>query len=286
MLSLLAMGLLGACGSHTAPIDHGAGSTGTWRSGLEAHPVIGPEIGTTVPIPLDVHVGCCSDVVSDGHGFLTLQTIGRHAVGKRVSADGEVQDLVWLDFGPGSAPHHAGWGISQDFPTAAVGAGRYLVVWSESEANPNMYDEGADYEHSWEARGLRARVVHPDGTLAGSQSFEVGGTPKAGFPAIVWDGQHFLVAWSERETDGTSHVFLGLLNADGSRVDGAERRVSTRGHAALPRLAHGSSHTFLTWQEDTADPNGGTTGVSVWGTRISAAGEPMDTDGLELAPVP
>lgn len=44
MLWILAIGFLGACGSQTAPIDQGAGTTGRSRSRLDAHPVIGPEI--------------------------------------------------------------------------------------------------------------------------------------------------------------------------------------------------------------------------------------------------
>src|ERR1041384_6237259 len=60
---------------------------------------LGPEIGTTTPVPVQKDVGWNPAVGSDGSGFLSVVTIANQVRGVRVDASGKVLDSVWLTIG-------------------------------------------------------------------------------------------------------------------------------------------------------------------------------------------
>lgn len=70
----------------------------------------------------------------------------------------------------------------------AYGGGRFLVVWHHNA------DEAADWD-------LRGRTVLPDGTMAGEEWVVADGPldDLAWAGNVVFDGQHFLVVWTEFE---------------------------------------------------------------------------------------
>ncbi len=272
-----AMGLLGGCGSQPAQPDPSAAITGTTHQRWVSPPAMGPEIATEPPVPVAANIGYNTEVASDGRGFLTVETAGPTIRGSRVDADGNVLDLDWLDFGPGSNPTDDIWRVQRYYPTVSFGAGHYLVLWSE---------DGTDDQGNHQDHGIRGRLVNSDGTFVGTQNFDVSG-PKGGDAAAIWDGQHFVIAWTAPDPSAQYAVFVSLWNGDGTRVPGSERRVTTRPNVARPKIGHGSSHTFLSWEEYEVSSEGSSTGYSIWGSRISADGLPLDPDGLQLsAPSP
>ncbi|HET9955588.1 MAG TPA: hypothetical protein VFQ61_13835, partial [Polyangiaceae bacterium] len=269
---LIGLALLSAC-SQAGEVESPQKATAS--RALVAAPAIGPEIGTDPPVPMQSNIGYNTVAASDGVGFLSVEVAGPSIRGTRVDAQGNVLDLEWLDFGPGSNPSTNIWAISQSYPHVSFGGGHYLVMWSEY---------AVDDQNNSESRGIRARLVNPDGTFVGTQNFQVGSGTNMYSPSAVWDGQHFVVTWVGYDSEAqTSGVFVSLLNADGSQVAGSERQATTRGHVTNPRIASRDGHTFLVWEEYGLTPEGFSSGYAIWGTRLSSTGVALDPEGIELS---
>lgn len=92
----------------------------------------------------------------------------------------------------------------------AYGAGRFMVVWHYN----------ADENAAWDLRG---RIVLADGTL-GSDELILADGPNAEFAwanNVVFDGQHFLVVWTDYQGGppaGQGTVLGRYWNTDGSPV--------------------------------------------------------------------
>lgn len=67
---------------------------------------------------------------------------------------------------------------------------------------------------------------------------------------IVWIGDRYGVAWQDRR-DGDYEVYFSLLDQDGSKVQGGDRRISNaRGFSVNVSLTWNGSEFILVWQDE------------------------------------
>lgn len=183
-----------------------------------------------------------------------------HILGTRVTHDDTVKDRPPRLFTRSAYP--------QDSAAAAAGAGSTLVVWRETR-------EGTP--------GLLAARVSPDGRMLGAPLTLPAG-PEPRDPAVAWDGDAWLVVWSEEEPGGG-------FDADirGARVSGAGLLLDAASLAiaelpedqSAPAVASNRDGFLVVW----ADARGAFFGNAsdIVGTRVSSGGAVLDPGGFRIS---
>ncbi|UCG42756.1 MAG: T9SS type A sorting domain-containing protein [candidate division WOR-3 bacterium] len=175
-------------------------------------------------------------VAFDGSDFLVVwqdqQSSGRYVRGARVSSDGELLDPEGIDIAADSG--------YRGVPSAAYGAGKWLVVW----------DEYADNE--FDVYGARVasdgEVLDPDGIgLCTAEAWQ-------SVPKTVFDGSRFLVAWvDERNQD--QDIYGARVTPEGV-VDDSFAIVVQDGGQRSPALAGDETGTIMAFTGRTGTVQG------------------------------
>ncbi|MGB9721009.1 MAG: hypothetical protein ACPL28_05975 [bacterium] len=143
-------------------------------------------------------------------------------------------------------------------PDIAFGAGYYLTVWSDAR-------NGYGYYEIYGARVTPSgTVMEPNGLLIG-----YGTTPYYYYPAVVFNGTNFLVAWVNGappyRTNGR------FVNPDGSFGSDTLTLANASNYTYRCRLAYSGTNYLVTWTEYSSI----TSTYSVMGQIISNSGTPI-----------
>ncbi|MEO0107555.1 MAG: hypothetical protein ABIK62_00030 [candidate division WOR-3 bacterium] len=199
-----------------------------------------------------------SDVAFDGTNWLVVWQDSRSGQGydiyaSRVSQDGRVLDTAGLAV---CTAQQGQWS-----PKVAFDGTRYLVVWEDPRSGAR------------EVYGARVAI---DGAVLDTSGICIaGGTTGKNSPAVSYDGNEFLVVWSDERGGVTETDIYGVrVNGQGVVTDSFPV-VRQTGWQDYPALAHGSGDQMLLVYEGWATCNA---------TRAWAKLSPLP--GIETIPNP
>ena len=158
-------------------------------------------------------------------------------------------------------------------PDVAFGGGHYLVVWQRGKYSDSATD----------INGVRVSTA---GKVMDSAPIGVSVSAAAqNLPRVASDGSSFMVVWYDLR--GASST-LGDIR--GTLVDKSGKVLSPSSTAicgqkkgqSRPAIAHAGGVYWVVWQDyrlsSWKNPN-----VDIYGTRVSAAGKPLDGDGFSVS---
>ena len=215
---------------------------------------VGAGFATDAPSPMLAHLGHSPAIAFDGEQYAVVFEDGGKVRAVRVGADGTVLDLNWLDFGE--------VGKTQLYPSVAYGAGKFLVVYTESEGDGPL--------------SVRARLFDGEGTIEGDASATVS-AGEALYPSVAFDGQGFVVAFLDLAGMGENDVHIARVSASGSLIPNSERPVTSNGFGGRPVIARGTTRTLVAWEDRTNDV------YAIRAARIDTAGDVLDAGGVRLS---
>jgi hypothetical protein len=174
----------------------------------------------------------------------------------------------------------------QQLPDVAFDGTNFLVVWQD--------DRNGAASTRWDIFGARvstaAVVLEPAGIAISSYSTDLH-DQKA--PAVAFDGTNHLVAWQDDRNATTKPVTWDVYAA---RVSTAGAVVTTSGSASFPvstgngdqhepALAFGGSQYLVAWSDARFEglKLGSSSGLNIYGARISAAGAVLDPSGVPIS---
>jgi hypothetical protein len=190
-----------------------------------------------VPIAIQSDHQARPAIAFDGTGFLVVwadrRTVTRWDVyGTRVTRDGTVVDANGIVIA--AAPR------GQINPAIAFDGTNYLVAWQDVRL-------GGDYD-------VRVARVTPAGAVLDRNGVIVSGGPtNETRPAVVFDGQTFVVAWEDQRSGTTPAVYAARVTRDGGVVDGSGIPVSPAA-GAHPAVAFDGEYTLVAWHDPSAVP--------------------------------
>ena len=120
-----------------------------------------------------------------------------------------------------------------------------------------------------DARGeVLDRTPIPVATLNGAQQR----------PAVSSDGENFLVVWQDFRNGNDWDVYGARVSAQGEVLDRDGRLLAGGEHnQCLPDVVYGAGSYYVAWLDMRHFPE-----YRVFGARVSAAGKPLDRNGVQL----
>ena len=248
-------------------------------------------------------------IAFDGDKFLVVWSDGSDREGNisaaRVMRSGVVLDtagiVVCADTG------------LQWYPSVAGEAGEFLVVWQDSFANAGrvygrrVTDDGAipdtaSFAISERGRGCEPEVIAADsnyfvvwgrfdisaarvthqGILIDSASILVEHSSYSSYhPSAIYDGDCYHVFWGDTRNGSTNDDIYSARVSSGGVVVDTEGKPVTRaqGNQYDPAVALAGGTRLVVWQ----DWRDNATYEYVYGTRVNAAGVPLDTGDVALS---
>ncbi|MHB8872068.1 MAG: hypothetical protein ACYC8T_00130 [Myxococcaceae bacterium] len=185
----------------------------------------------------------------------------RNIFGARVNAAGAVLDATGFQV----APADVGSSTSKYGPRAGFDGTQFLVLWDTYSAV-----RGARVSTAGVVLDAAALPV----TTASTQQQRL---------TMAFNGTYFLVAWEDRRTLNNSPSYIDVWGLrvlpSGVAVDPPAPYARAAAHQSHSAVAKGNGQLLAVWEDDRPD------GVSrIWGTRLSATGQPLDPNGLALSP--
>jgi hypothetical protein len=248
---ILFSGLMCACGSGGPAPEAGGNQT----SALDlANAEVGPAFGMDLPVAVRSGSGHSPNVAFDGENYaVAFEDRGRvRAV--RVTPEGSVLDLDWLDFGVADR--------TQLYPDIAFGGGTYLVSWSETSPDGT--------------RQLRAQRFLPDGSIPNPEPIPLS-ERQGTYPDAAFDGENFLVAFWDVEALSAREVLVTRVSPEGVLIANSEQPVSASGKGGIPSVARGSEVLLVAWQDALSSP------PAINAARIGANGDVLDAGGFRVS---
>ena len=133
---------------------------------------------------------------------------------------------------------------------------QFLVVWDDSRGT------------SLEVYGAR---VDASGTVIDPSGIDItnGAASTQEFPAVAWNGSHYLVAWQDLRADASGDVEAARLSATGTVLDPTGIPIAaTPAHGETdPSVATDGTQFLVSWTGDDQ-----TLGTSILASRVSDAG--------------
>ena len=206
-----------------------------------------------------------SKVSYDGTNYLVvwedIASAESHIYGKRVSSDGILIDsnpIVLSNSDEGRRP------------SIAVSNGTdHLVVWMDFRSQLTTYSE------IYGSRiNLDGNVLDPSGILI-SRYINPQNTP-----AVAFDGTNYLIVWQDyRNVTTTGYDIYGARVApNGSILDPSGFAICTAiKHQWQPSVAFDGTNYLVTWDDQRNFSH------KIYGARVSAAGNVLDTAGIEIS---
>lgn len=151
-----------------------------------------------------------------------------------------------------------------------------ILITEESvdEVSPAVASDGSCFVVVWATSGQRIYARSVVGTQVGAaEELSLNGEA----PSVAGSASGYLCAW--RATDVVPNVRAQVLDIAG-HASGNRLALTPSAGAVLFSPSVGSNGTdyFLTWTEESS------TGVTLFGARVTAAGAMVDTGGLTLCP--
>jgi hypothetical protein len=248
---ILFSGLVCACGSGGPASEAGGKQT----SALDlANAEVGPAFAMVLPVAVPSRSGHAPSVAFDGENYaVAFEDRGRIRAA-RVSPEGSVLDLEWLDFGVADR--------TQLYPDIAFGGGTYLVSWSETSSDGT--------------RQLRAQRFLSDGSIPSPESIPLS-ERQGTYPDAAFDGENFLVAFWDVEALSARDVFVMRVSPEGVLIANSERPVSASGKGGIPNVSRGPELLLVAWQDALSSP------PAINAARIGANGDVLDAGGFRVS---
>lgn len=178
--------------------------------------------------------------------------------GRRVSRDGVVMDVT-----PISVATHAN---GESWPEAAFAGGQWLVTWQRYGGTSTGQDIYA------------GRVTAAGAPIDGAGGFVVStATGYQSDPTVCFDGEDFLVAWSDARSGSGYDVYCARVGTDGALEDAAGISAGAlAGDQLTPSLAAGSAGEALLIYSSYEGDEGA---HRIWGNRWTPVPEWAGVDG-------
>jgi hypothetical protein len=199
-----------------------------------------------------------------------------------VAWNGDLFLVVWADERDSSLTQSDIYAARVTATGAVLDPGGIPIARSGTgETVPAAASDGTNFFVVWEAVGIHGVRVNPQGEVLDPEPIQV--SSANGAPSIAWNGQHYLVAWSQFA------VGRADLDVFGTRITAAGQVVDTQGipistvvgsHQVAPQVASASGTSLVVWRDER---NLASTSHDVYGTRISAEGSVLDPAGLPIA---
>ena len=98
-------------------------------------------------------------------------------------------------------------------------------------------------------------------------------------PALAFDGDNYLVVWSELDNGATSGIYAARVSAAGVLVDSPSIPISTvAGDQNTPSVAFNGTNYLVAW----ADFRNGSTS-DIYAARVTTAGVRLEASGIVVA---
>jgi hypothetical protein len=166
---------------------------------------------------------------------------------------------------PGGAPLAVGPNWQQE-PAAAFGDGEYMVVWT-------------DWRGGWNNPDIYGTRVSPYGWPLDDEPFAVCVAPGLQTsPAIAYDGERYLVVWTDLE-----RIWAARVTSEGVVLDPDRIAVSDSSYVARsPAVAFdGTNYLVVWWNTEWMFESPGI--YSIVGARVTPSGEVLDPDGVDIS---
>jgi hypothetical protein len=202
-------------------------------------------------------------VASDGAGYLVAWADQRGDSSdiyvSRVNSEGLVLD-------PAGIPVSLAAGLQRE-PAATFDGTNYLVVWTDERGG------GADI--------YGARVT-PGGVVVDTSGIPLIAAPEyQTTPAVAYDGTNVLLVWADTRNDILGDIYAARVTSEGAVLDSTGFVVSAASNwQGGPAIAFGRGEALVVWHDQRAG-----TDVDVYGSRITSAGEVLDTSGVEISTI-
>lgn len=103
------------------------------------------------------------------------------------------------------------------------------------------------------------------------------------YPTAAWNGENFLVVWSDERKWTGFDVWGARVRSDGAVIDRVGLPLSTQSASEYqPAVASDGSNFLVVWE----DHRDGDTKSDIYATRVTAQGEALDPDGLRISDHP
>jgi hypothetical protein len=265
------------------------------------------------PQPMLIATGTLATVAFDGTNFLVVWSSSGYGVpgdihGARVSTGGAVLDPEGFPIATGP---------DRDlFPAVAFDGTNYLVLWTsfpfelpfpatvhgtrvdtgghvidpspvlipEATGTPSVAFDGANFLVAFMSGdqgrdGIKAVRMSPDGAVVGPGAIQISAPTTANYPAVVFDGVHWQVAWTQWTPDGYD-VHGARVSRRGSVLDPADILIATGpGDQGGVSMARNGTNVLVAWSDSQQDGD-------VFATRISRPGVVLDPAGIAIATGP
>jgi hypothetical protein len=201
-------------------------------------------------------------VSHDGTNWLVLWTADVIS-GRRLSAEGVALDTTPIAIsGAVHFPSPYDGGVAAD---VAHNGTNWLVVWH-------------DFPRQGYAGELFAARLSAAGTVLDPSGIEISAAAEgADVPVVSSDGENWLVAWHDRWPN-VSDILAARVAADGTALDTEPIRVAaSSANESSPALTYDGANWLAVWQ------NARDRFYTVYGTRISSAGQVLDSAGILLS---
>lgn len=188
------------------------------------------------------------------------------------------------------AHHLVVWAGTNDSSTSDVGAVRVdtagSVVDAEpivvsagpgQERDPAVASDGHDFLVTWTDAGIQSSDVLAARVSGAGEVLDGDGVALASVPstqtdsAVAWDGDHYLVAWSDFRNGEHADVLGARVSAAGT-IDGPELTIAAGPeHDMRPSLTRSGTGAYVVWHEEpTERPEvGASPPWSVFGRRVA-----------------
>jgi len=236
---------------------------------LAIDPLISPEFGMDTPIDLPASAAQQNPAVAaNGATFLVAwedqRTSGPGSAsifGARVTAAGAISDPNGIAISP----------VGASAPAVAANGTGYLVVWVDGR---NVATTGLDI--------YGARVDNA-GNVLDAGGFPISVAPNDQLaPAATPNGADSFVVWQDGRDPATAPDIYGArVTSAGAVLDSSGIPIATAtGAQASPAVAFNGLNFLVVW----TDQRGGGD-FDIYGSRVSAAGVVLDSDGIPICTV-
>ncbi len=220
-----------------------------------------------IPIAPALNAQQSPSVAFDGTNYLVVWSDGRRGsgtdiYGARVSPAGSVLDPSGLVLSSSSV-----FNLLKSAPAIVFDGTNYLIVW----------DEKTGFTGPANLLGLR---VSPAGTPLGSPFTVSDATGNQLAAALAFDGTNALAVWQDDRSGAGSDIYATRISPAGVVLDPGGIAVSTQAATqASPTVAFTGSAYLIAWEDYR---NQLTTGIDLYGARVSQGGAVLDGSALPL----
>jgi len=158
----------------------------------------------------------------------------------------------------------------QCYPEVAFDGTNYLVVWEQWDANLTTSD-------------IHCARVSPLGQVLDSIPIVVSDAPGCQIhSAVAFDGENYLVCWTDCRNEPAGDIYGARVTPAGTVLDTAGIVISAApNHQLTTGLAFDGTNYLPAW----SDFRGGSLS-DIYGTRVTPAGEVLDTAGIGIGMSP